>query len=371
MSDTESAFDEPKAEAVISWFRGEPRAPYYMEVSPITACNVNCRFCRKKAESADYYRRAKDLSDERWYEILEQAVSMGTRRILVRGGGEPLLQRRLLTRLFPLIKEKGVVCMLLTNGTLIDETLAEGFVNSGWSELIFSLHGGDDETHDYITDLPGSFARVTQALDRLNHFKAFLKSRTPYLSFHVVLTKRSFRHLDKIIEFARAHQVGNMGIFPMHNAPYPDYVKELEMSDEDRREYRDLVPRYKKLLETYNIHYDFQLAYQGPPEGALAPEAPPGPAALPALTRVPCYFPWYYATITPDGFISPCCYGEGSQTKGDLHRVSFQEAWLGQDMAECRESMLSGGMMPYCRRCPNWYQSDNRRLREIFSRRLP
>ena len=371
MSDTERAFDEPKAEIVASWFQGRPRAPYYMEVSPITACNVNCRFCRKKAESADYYRRAKDLSDDRWYEVLAQAVAMGTRRILFRGGGEPLLKRRLLTRLFPLVKEKGVVCTLLTNGTLIDESLAEGFVRSGWNEIIFSLHGGDAETHDYITDLPGSFARVTQALERLNRCKSLLKSRTPYLSFHVVLTKRSFRRIDKIIEFARSHRVGNMGVFPMHNAPYPDYVKELEMSGEDRRQYRDLVPGFKKLLDSYGIHHDFQMAYQGVPEGAPAPPAPgapPDPAALPALARVPCYFPWYYATITPNGFISPCCYGEGAQTKGDLQRMDFEEAWLRQDMAQCRESMLSGGMMPYCRKCPNWYQSDNRRLREIFTR---
>ena len=106
MSDTEKGLDEPKAEIVASWFEGKPRAPYYIEVSPITACNVNCRFCRKKAESADYYRRAKDLSDDRWYEILEKAVEMGTRRILFRGGGEPLLKRRLLRRMFPLIAEK-------------------------------------------------------------------------------------------------------------------------------------------------------------------------------------------------------------------------------------------------------------------------
>ncbi|MCX5796126.1 MAG: radical SAM protein [Elusimicrobia bacterium] len=364
MSDTEKELDEPKAEIVASWFAGKPRAPYYMEVSPITACNVNCRFCRKKAESADYYRRAKDLSDDRWYEILEKAVEMGTRRIFFRGGGEPLLKRRLLTRMFPLIAEKEVVCTLLTNGTLIDEALAEGFVRSGWNEIIFSLHGGDAETHDYITDLPGSFARVTQALERLNRFKSALQRKTPYLSFHVVLTRRSFRQIDRIIELAKAHGVGNVGVFPMHNAPYPEFVQDLEMREEDKRQYRELVPKYKDLLDSYGISHDFQITYQDPPQAAAPAQPPSGPPQA----RVPCYFPWFYATITPNGFISPCCYGEGAQTKGDLHRVSFEEAWFHQDMGEVRESLLSGRLMPYCAKCPNWYQSDNRRLREVFAK---
>ena len=177
------------------------------------------------------------------------------------------------------------MCTLLTNGTLIDEALAEGFVSSGWNEIIFSLHGGDAETHDYITDLPGSFVRVTKALERINRFKTLLKSRTPYLSFHVVLTKRSFLHIDKIVEFAKAHCVGNVGVFPMHNAPYPDYVKELEMSDEDKRKYRELVPQYKKHLESHKIYYDFQLAYQGPPD------RPPVQHQRLPLTRLPCP-PW-------------------------------------------------------------------------------
>ncbi|MDD5628398.1 MAG: radical SAM protein, partial [Elusimicrobia bacterium] len=364
MSEAESRLDEPKADIVASWFRGQPRAPYYMEVSPITACNVNCRFCRKKSESADYYRRAKDLSDERWFEVLEAAVAMGTRRIFFRGGGEPLLRRRLLLRMFPLIAKHEVVCTLLTNGTLIDEALAEGFVRSGWNEIIFSLHGADAETHDYITDLPGSFVRVKQAMDRLNRFKSELKSQTPYLSFHVVLTRRSFRQIGAIADLAQAHQVGSVGVFPMHNAPYPEFVQDLEMREEDKQEYRALVPQYKARLESFGISHDFQITYQDPkPKDA-------GPGVSPPQAGVPCYFPWFYATITPNGFISPCCYGEGAQSKGDLHRVGFEEAWLHQDMKEVRDTLLSGRLMPYCARCPNWYQSDNRRLRELLSRRL-
>ena len=373
MSDSEKQFDLRKVEAVAAWFQGSPRAPFSMELSPVTACNINCRFCRKKDELADYYSRADDLTDDRWHEVISEAVSMGTRKLLFRGGGEPGLKRRLLMRLFPLIRKEGLSCTLLTNGTLIDERMAEGFVLSGWEEIIVSLHGGDSETHDYITDQPGSFDKVDRSLHWVNHFKEKHRSETPRLSFHVVLTRRSYQGLGKVIEFGAKHHVGSIGVFPMHNVPYEIFTRDLKMTAQDDLLYRSLIPGYQQRIESCGMGHDFQLAYQGPasaekpaPAPALA-KPPSAPDNLPAEARLPCYFPWHHAAITPNGFIAPCCYGEGQQTKGDLHRVSFKEAWLAQDMGEVRQTMLQGGLMPYCERCPNWYQDDNRRLRRLFS----
>lgn len=261
--------------------------------------------------------------------------------------------------------------------------MAQGFVLSGWKEIIVSLHGGDASSHDYIVDKPGSFERVERSLENVSHFKRLHGSSTPLLGFHVVLTRRIYREIYKIIEMAKRYGVSQVGIFPMHNAPYETHVKDLEMSAEDDRRYQELVPGYRKLLESYGIGHDFQLRYQEKEKGALRPERENPPAAvreqpLPlsggekagmdgVLSRLPCYYPWYHAAISAFGFISPCCYGEGKQTKGDLRPESFQETWFGYDMEEVRRTMLQGRLMPYCQNCPNWYQDDNNRLRAIFS----
>jgi MoaA/NifB/PqqE/SkfB family radical SAM enzyme len=347
-----------------------------MEISPTMACNVNCRFCRRQDELPDYYRHAKDLTDVRWYEIISEAVRMGTKRLFFRGGGDPGLKRSLLKRLFPLIKEQGLWCTLLTNGTLIDDAMADGFVRSGWQEIIISLHGGDAATHDSITDHPGSFAMVERSLDALNRRKDAARSDTPSLSFHVVLTRLSYRNLDKIIDLARARRCGHVSVFPMHNPPYAEHARDLEMTDNDRAQYRAMVPGYRQALDASGIGHDFQLSYQGEGGGeklvdrVLSPRQDEGSGQDP-VTRVPCYFPWYHAALTPNGFVSPCCNGEGKQSSGNLDRVDFREAWLGHDMREVRAAMLEGRMMSYCRTCPNWFQGDNARLRRILSRGLP
>ena len=83
--------------------------------------------------------------------------------------------------------------------------------------------------------------------------------------------------------------------------------------------------------------------------------------------ELPCYFPWTHASVTPNGVMAPCCYGERYQDAGDLQRVDFKAAWFGHEMAGVRTKMEGGGLMPYCKHCPNWYQRDNHRVRQILA----
>jgi MoaA/NifB/PqqE/SkfB family radical SAM enzyme len=376
MSDTERAFDLEKAAAVQDWFRGAPRGPVSMELSPVMACNVNCMFCRRKDELPAYYKTEKDMTNERWFRIVADALELGTRRFLFRGGGEQTLRKRLFHSLFPLVpKYPGAEFMLLTNGTMIDERMAEGFVASGWNEITISLHGGTAETHDAIVDAPGSFAKIERALAAVNRFKRAQGRTLPGLSFHTVLTRLIYDKIDDVIELARKHDVHQVGIFPMHNPPYEQFVRDLTMRPEDKARYRALLPGYIKKLEGYGIQHCVQVTYQEEnievsPQATTPLVEPARPAPedgrLPEEARLPCYFPWSHTSITPNGALAPCCYGEGRQRKGDLNKVSFKEAWLGYDLGEYRELMKQGKLMEFCRLCPNWYQRDNHRLREIL-----
>jgi MoaA/NifB/PqqE/SkfB family radical SAM enzyme len=345
MSSAEKGFDSEKAEAVASWLRGVPKAPFSMELSPTAACNADCRFCGRGGSRAE-----GELEDEVWLDAVREAADMGTRRFLFRGGGEPALRKGLIAKLSPLIRQRGLLCTLLTNGTLIDEDTADALSGGGWEEVIVSLHGGDSSCHDSITGRPGSFQAVERSLELLNARKP-----RPRLSFHVVLTRRSFRELDRIIEFAARHSCSHVGFFPMHDPPSEEDVRDLRMSPEDDAAYLALVPRYKSLLDQHGISHHFELRYQGG-----------GGGAAPVRAGIPCFFPWIHATITPDGMLSPCCYGEGSGAGPGLGQARFRGAWLGPGMQECRSKMLGGTMMPYCRKCPDWYAGDNERLRRLL-----
>ena len=280
MSDTERAWDLKKASAVAAWTRGRPQGPVSMEISPTMACNENCMFCRRKDEMKGYYAATTDVDDDKWISIVSDALEMGTQKILFRGGGEPLLRKSLFMRLFPLrVRYPEAELLVLTNGTTIDDRLAEGFVRSGWNDLTISLQGGTAAVHDAITDLPGSFERVTRSLELINAWKDRLGLDRPSLNFHVVLTRKSCREIGPLIEFARKHRVVQIGLFPMHNAPYPQHVHDLEMRPEDEKDYRELVPGYIAAMERCGIRHCVQMSYQGENVELSRPAAAGEPAA--------------------------------------------------------------------------------------------
>ena len=345
---------------VTEWRAGKGRGPLSLELSPTWACNVNCRFCRRKDELKDYYRRERDLTDEQWVGIVERALALGTRKFMLRGGGDPLLRRSLLHKLLPLVaKSPEAEFSILTNGTLIDERLAEGFARAGWAEVTISLHGGTAATHDYVTDQPGSFAAVERSLRNLAKAKG--AGAKPRVTFHCVVTRRSCREIEPLIAMAARNGVEHLGLFPMHNPPYPQYVSEMTMRPEDEKDFAALVPGYIALCEKLKVGHCIQMSYQGENKehSAQAREFVPAPTE-------PCFFPWHHATITASGSMAPCCYGENAQRKADLHDVTFDAAWLGGDMAEYRASYEKGKLAEFCKHCPNWYQRDNARVREIL-----
>jgi MoaA/NifB/PqqE/SkfB family radical SAM enzyme len=356
---------------VLEWKGGEGRGPLSLELSPTWACNVNCRFCRRKDELKDYYRRERDLTDAQWVGIVERALALGTRKFMLRGGGDPLLRRSLLHELLPLVAANPEAeFSILTNGTLIDERLADGLTAAGWGEVTISLHGGTAATHDYVTDQPGSFAAVERSLANLA--AARRAGGKPRVTFHCVVTRRSCRELAPLIELAARRGVEHVGFFPMHNPPYPEHVTELTMRPEDEKDFAALVPGYIALCERLKVGHCVQMSYQGENKELSAQST--GELKMPSVSaeeavglKPSCFFPFHHATITASGAMAPCCYGENAQRKADLHDVSFDAAWLGGDMGEYRASFEKGKLADFCKQCPNWYQRDNARVGALLA----
>jgi AdoMet-dependent heme synthase len=83
--------------------------------------------------------------------------------ILVIGGGEPLWRRDI----FDIVRratERGLEVALATNGTLIDETMAERIRDAGVRRVSVSLDGVDAATHDTFRGHQGAFDAAIRAI---------------------------------------------------------------------------------------------------------------------------------------------------------------------------------------------------------------
>lgn len=132
-------------------------------------CNMACRYC---AEAASQPER-KPMT----VEVLEAAVRLldvnappGARPSVRIGSGEPLLALPLLRRLHALLAESAasIDVFVTTNGTLIDDEVADWLASTGW-RIKISLDGPQPIHDAWRRNRNGAptYERVAQALRRM------------------------------------------------------------------------------------------------------------------------------------------------------------------------------------------------------------
>ena len=111
-------------------------SPVTIVINPTMVCNLNCNGC--------YSGRMprKEMEHELLRKVLLECRQMGTRFITV-SGGEPFVYNRL----FELLDEfSDLMFMSYTNGTLIDEQVADRLAAAGNLMPAFSVEGFGEET---------------------------------------------------------------------------------------------------------------------------------------------------------------------------------------------------------------------------------
>jgi len=131
--------------------------PFTILISPTMQCNLQCAGCY-----SGRYVRESGLSLELMHRILGEARSFGS-RFIVFSGGEPLTRR---DDLFKLIDEyNDMYFMFYTNGTLINDAVADQLAQLGNAGAIMSLEGFEAATD--ARRGKGVYQKVMAAMDRL------------------------------------------------------------------------------------------------------------------------------------------------------------------------------------------------------------
>ena len=123
-------------------------------------CNIQCVFCYYRdnltAPNRDFREVSKDLLYARRHGVEEVDFS----------GGEPTVHQDL-PQLIGYAKSIGMkrVCIISNGWRLADRPYLRSLKAAGLDEILFSLHGPTADIHDALTATPGSFSRITQAME--------------------------------------------------------------------------------------------------------------------------------------------------------------------------------------------------------------
>ncbi|HHW40440.1 MAG TPA: radical SAM protein [Syntrophomonadaceae bacterium] len=162
--------------------------PYTILIDPTSACNLKCTGCW-----AGEYSKHDELEPELLDRILQEAKELGIYAIVM-SGGEPFV--------YPYLtdiaaKHNDMSFMIYTNGTKIDDNMADRLHALGNIAPAFSIEGWEDATD--ARRGKGVFKKIISAMDRL-HERGVVFGASVTITRHNVETVTSDEFIDFLID---------------------------------------------------------------------------------------------------------------------------------------------------------------------------
>lgn len=191
----------------------------YIELTMHFKCNLKCEHCMIE-ETMD---RLEPETMERFDQLLRENMTTRRWKGLILTGAEitlrpdlPDLARKARAHGFEHIR-------IQTHGMrMADESYCRELVEAGIDEYFVSLTAADAETHDAITEFPGSFDKTLRGLENLDRFEG-VRTLT-----NTVITKRSYRQLPAVVRrlehLRRLVQLEFWNYWPMSETDEKDLI---------------------------------------------------------------------------------------------------------------------------------------------------
>ena len=116
-----------------------------VRIETTNICNATCIMCPR--EKMDRLEGIMDM--DLFKRIVDECKALGATSVFLGGFGEPLMDTLIVDRV-RYVKQKGLFCNFISNGSLWDEKLAREFIEAGLDEIRFSFYGQNKETYEEI-----------------------------------------------------------------------------------------------------------------------------------------------------------------------------------------------------------------------------
>ncbi|MBN9663127.1 MAG: radical SAM protein [Acidobacteria bacterium] len=320
-----------------------------------TGCNLRCIHCRA---SATELMSPDDLSTKECLDIVDQLAAYAP-FILVLSGGEPLWRRDV----FDIAKRAvshGIRVALATNGTLVDEAMADRIKEAGIVRVAISLDGADQGTHDAFRGHDGAFDAAIRGIKLLQNLGISTQINT-------TVSKHNAHQLPEMVELAKSLKVDAFHLFLLVPVGCGLTIAE-DQSVTGADAERILNWFYDRNLDsgmemkaTCAPQY-YRIARQRRAEARRAGEAVPAqmphpqhaghpqkgghPTDLNQMTRG-CLAASGVCFISHRGSVQPCGYLP--LEAGNLRRQTFEEVWSSSELfQDLRDLNNLDGKCGYC-----------------------
>jgi radical SAM protein with 4Fe4S-binding SPASM domain len=292
-------------------------------------CNLRCSHCYLDARPQ---RSDDELSFEEGKSLMDALQQAGTRTLIL-SGGEPLLRDDLLD-LVHYGTLRGLHVALGTNGTLINDDIAQALKRAGVRKAAISLDSVKAEQHDRFRGKTGAWEKAVQGI------RACRDAEIP-IQIHTTVTPSNHTEIESLLSFGDHLGARDFQLFFLVPSGRGTGI-------------RDIVPaRYEELIRNV-LEYTANSAISVRP--TCAPQfvriADQMGTPVDAAVRG-CVAGLTYCRIYPHGEVTPCPYLPIQV--GSVREKPFQEIWrtapLLRKLRDFRLLRGRCGMCRYAERC--------------------
>jgi len=124
-------------------------------------CNLRCIYCYTNGgEPLD-----GELGLEEIFNVIDQAINLGAKKVSIVGGGEPLIYPDFF-RITDYLNSRNIPTIVFTNGTAISNEMANKLSDHKVSVCV-KLNSFNKETQDYLAGgIKGTYERITNGIQK-------------------------------------------------------------------------------------------------------------------------------------------------------------------------------------------------------------
>lgn len=244
-----------------------------MELETSHVCNLRCIYCYNGSGK----KKHNELTLEEILDVVRQGVELGVRRVIVIGGGEPLMHPNIM-EIIGYIREQGAAVDLFTNGMLITPEIARRLYEWG-VEPVVKCNSLKPEIQDYLVNHKGAAERIQQSIRHLK--EAGYPDDSHDMGVETIICSFNLAELPEMWRWAR-----NQGIIP-----YFEMIT-FQGNAKDRRDLNVSVEDLRKLfVELQRVDHE-EYGFDWEPH--------------PPIAALNCSRHEYSCTVTSRGYVLPC-----------------------------------------------------------------
>ena len=202
------------------------------------ACNLRCIHCHAvSGEPAP-----DELTTDEGKRLIDQIAELDEFRTLIYTGGEPLVRKDI----FELLRHSqaaGLVNIIATNGTLIDEETAWKLKEHGVACNAISLDAADPDVHNKIRNQPDAYDLAIRGMEATKKAGILLQVNTTAMEYNMP-------HLEGLIDFVESQDAGIMLMYQLVAVGRGEKIKSATLKKSANQALSELISARQKKVKT-------------------------------------------------------------------------------------------------------------------------